>query len=839
MSFGTGIKRIDEGRVGLASFFEMTRETIPGTGAGGSNHLRSPPTNKDIAGEVLVAEAVDTCRSNALHEPPDPTSQAVSSSVHCLRPASNLLHAGDLPSVPEQPAKPRWYVFLLSRRCRLFIVRPRGFFGMLGWVLVRLRFAVVLLWVLVALAAYLYLPPLGDNTTSSVADVVPESAPAARAESQAEALSGPVEAPAILVYSNPEGFTEADLERITGGLRHLNQGPGLPYRLQRAVPLSVKDPLDPTRVDLRLLGRQTLPVLLYFERGTRLTEIATGVREIREDLESPGPLRTGVTGIRLVQYDTKVAIEGNLGLVTSATALAILLIVALTYRSLVAALIPLSSIGLATFLTLRILGWIASEWGLSVPSQIEPIIVVLLFGVGTDYALFLLSRTREALEEGTGRIEAARLGVERIGGVLLSSAAVLIAAFVLLIFAQLGLYRTLGPALALALCLVFVVTLTLVPALLAILGPAAFGERASARRRTPPWHTLLRRPGLVAGSLGVGLMLAASGGLDLRVGFDQLANLPEDAPSVHGYEQLTEEFPGGILAPVNVLVRGEDLTERDENLLRLQGGLQGELLEAGGSALTFGPQYAGRVPGIDFVTPDGSAARVLLVLRGPPFSSATLDQVEHLQDDLPQVLEQAGLAGATGVAGGQTALAAAARETSEADLKRVAPLIFAFSYVVLALLLRTPVAPIYLLASTALSFAATMGACAVLFQNVLGQGGVVYYVPFTLFLLLVALGTDYNIFIMAAVREESERRPLREAVPTALARTGPTINAAGLALAASFVLLALIPLQDFFQVGTAVALGVLLDAFVIRTLLVPALVFLVGPKGFWPAKVRP
>ena len=169
----------------------------------------------------------------------------------------------------------------------------------------------------------------------------------------------------------------------------------------------------------------------------------------------------------------------------------------------------------------------------------------------------------------------------------------------------------------------------------------------------------------------------------------------------------------------------------------------------------------------------------------------------------------------------------------------MAPLLFAVAFVVLALLLRTPVAPLYLLASTALSFAATVGVCAVLFQNVLGQGGVVYYVPFTLFLLLVALGTDYNIFIMAAVREETQGRPLREAVPVALARTGPTINAAGLALAASFVLLALIPLQDFFQVGTAVALGVLLDAFVIRTLLVPALVFLVGPRGFWPVKVRP
>ncbi len=709
---------------------------------------------------------------------------------------------------------------------------------MLGWLLVRLRFAVVLFWAVVALAAYLYLPALGDSTSSSLSDVVPESAPAAKAEAQARGLSGSVEAPAMLVYSNPEGFTGADLEEMRGGIRSLNAGRGRPYALLRAIPLAAQNTSNPTRVDRGLLGNKALPVLLYFEPGTRLAEVAAHARDVREDLDAPGPLRTSVTGIKPVQYDTKVAIEGNLGPVTVVTTLAIFLVVALTYRSPVAPLIPLTSIGLATFLTLRVLGWIASEQGTNVPAQIEPIIVVLLFGVGTDYALFLLSRTRQALEEGAGRLEAARVGVEKVGGILLSSAAVLIAAFVLLVLAELGIYRVLGPGLALALCIVFVVTLTLVPALLAILGPAAFGGRSPAGRQEASRPTALRRPGLIVGVIVAGLIFASMGNLGLRVGFDQLANLPGSATSVRGYEELTGEFPGGVLAPVNVLVRGENLDEKNRELLRLQSGLQSELLDAGGSALTFGPQYAGRVPEIDFVAEDGSAARVLLVFYGSPFSPEALDQARRLQERLPALLEEAGLEDATGVVGGQTALSAAARDTSAADLERVAPLLFVVSFVVLALLLRTPVAPIYLVVSTALSFAATMGVCTVLFQNVLGQDGIVYYVPFTLFLLLVALGSDYNIFIMAAIREEAEGRPLKEAVPAALARTGPTINAAGLTLAASFLALTLIPLQDFFQVGTAVALGVLLDAFVIRTLLVPALVLLAGPAGFWPAKVR-
>src|SRR4028118_1065317 len=229
-------------------------------------------------------------------------------------------------------------------------MRPRGFFGVLGWLLVGLRFAVVLFWVVVALAAYLYLPALGDSTSSSLSDVVPESAPAAKAEAQAEGLSGSVEAPAILVYSNPGGFTGADLEEMRGGVQSLNGEGGRPYGLLRAVPLAAQNSSNPTRVDRGLLGNKALPVLLYFEGGARLAEVAASAREVREDLDAPGPLRTSVTGIKPVQYDTKVAIEGNLSLVTVVTTLAIFLVVALTYRSPVAPLVPPASIGRAPLL---------------------------------------------------------------------------------------------------------------------------------------------------------------------------------------------------------------------------------------------------------------------------------------------------------------------------------------------------------------------------------------------------------------------------------------------------------------------------------------------------------
>lgn len=712
--------------------------------------------------------------------------------------------------------------------------QPRGFFGYLGLFLVRLRWLIVVFWAVVAVAVYVYLPPLDDASTARVSDLVPESAPAVRAESETAAnLSGPVEAPAVLVFSDLAGFGQRDLQGIESSLTYLN-GPDATYRLERAVPLSIEGPVPSPEAGLD--GRKTLPVLLFFERGISPTGIGTGVGQVRDALDSlPGGLEAEVTGPQPIQDDNEAAIVDNLWLVTLATAGVIYLIVALTYRSPLTPLVPLAGVGLSIFLTLRILARIATETGTELPSQVEPIITVLLFGVGTDYTLFLLSRTRQALAGGANRLEAARLGVERVGGVLLSSAMVLIAAFGLLVFSTLGIYQALGPGLGIALTVVFLVTLTLVPALLSILGHTAFGRPGETNRTAEALsNPLLRRPGLTAGVLVAALLLFATGAFGLRVGFDQVENLPDNAPAVEGYDMLAGGFPQGVLAPVNVLVEGEDVAYQDEELRRLKSRLIG----SGGFAAAIGEEDSGMLPGVEFVAEDGSVVRFLLIFYSAPYSAEALDQAQRLQEDIPEILSASGLEEATGTVGGQTALAAAARDTSNEDLLFLAPLVFAVSFVILALLLRTPVAPLYLLFATILSFAATIGISTVLFQNILGQGGVVYYVPFSLFLLLVALGSDYNIFIMAAIREEARERPLREAVPLALKKTGPTISAAGFALAASFALLALIPLQDFFQVGVAVSIGILIDAFVIRTMLVPALVLLVGRVGFWPTKVR-
>ncbi len=748
----------------------------------------------------------------------------------------------------------------------------------------------ILFWTAVAVWAYAHLPPLDDRLTGRLSDLVPEESaslasrpaalsppgatqapapsersserpaeqpagqtagpappprepapepeapgPAAPAENRPQGPPTPLgslEAPAVLVYSDPEGIGPAGVGRIQEDLAYLN-GPYGPRRLELAVPLAVPDPTTAAPAT----GEQAvLPVLLFFEANASGGGIQDDVEGLRQALgDRPGTLRAEVTGIRPVQEETIAAVVENLGKVTLATALAIFCILAFAYRSPMAPLVPLASIGLATFLTLRMVAFFALREETPVPAQIEPVIVVLLFGVGTDYALFLLSRTRQALRAGATRGEAARLGVERAGGVVVSSAAVLVAAFAVLGRAELEIYRTLGPALALALVVLTLVTLTLVPALLAVFGRAAFGgtrRDPEARRRLRSGLLAARRPGLVAGALVVGLFVAALGAAGLKVGFDQVEALPEEAPAAQGYETLTRGFPAGVLSPVNVVVQGEGLSGPE------LGRLRNELWGAGGFAAVLGPESAGLLPRVPFVAPDGSGARFLLVFYGDPYSPQALDQIDRLERDLPAMLERSGLEDAEADVGGQAALAAAARSVSDADLVRLAPLVLAAAYVVLALLLRTPVAPLYLLGATILSFAATLGITTVLFQSIFGHGGVVYYVTFTLFLLLIALGSDYNIFIMAAVREEAREKPLPEAVSAALSGTRGTINAAGLALAASFALLMLIPLQDFFQVGVAVALGILLDAFVIRTLLVPALVLLVGRLGFWPAKVR-
>jgi RND superfamily putative drug exporter len=233
------------------------------------------------------------------------------------------------------------------------------------------------------------------------------------------------------------------------------------------------------------------------------------------------------------------------------------------------------------------------------------------------------------------------------------------------------------------------------------------------------------------------------------------------------------------------------------------------------------------------VTSSGSAARYAVIQRTDPLGATAIDQVRALRQDLPAMARAAGLTGVRLEVGGETALAGDAIDATEGGLWRVALCIALVILVLLALFLRTLIAPFYLLAASVLALLSALGLTVWIFQRVLGYGSLVYYVPFAVAVLLVSLGSDYNLFVVGRIWEEARRRPVRDAVATAVPRASRAITTAGLALAAGFAVLALVPLEQFREIALAMAVGIVIDTFVVRSLLVPSLVVLSGRAGRW------
>jgi RND superfamily putative drug exporter len=544
----------------------------------------------------------------------------------------------------------------------------------------------------------------------------------------------------------------------------------------------------------------------------------------------------GITGQAAVAADTTGALNHATAIVTVATLVLIVVLLLLIFRSPVAALLALLTVGLVYEVAAALIASAGRLLGFQVGAELPAMLTVVLFGIGTDYVLFLLFRYRERLRAGDEPTEAVVTAVTRVGEVVASAALAVIAAFGALIFARLGFFRTLGPALAIGVAVTLLAALTLVPAVVTVLGRRVFWPRRPVGGAPVPGPAAdgLPAPGAPAPGLsalgrsvgrrplpvligGVLLLGALCVGLGwVHPSYDPVGQLPPGTESSRAFHDLQLGFPAGVLNPTTVY-------------LHASGPLTPDQVRQFTARLATVPGVAS--PLAPAVSADGRTAAVPLVLSDAPYSAAALNVVSG---PLRHAARAAAPAGSTALVGGQTMAYADVRDATERDLRVVFPVAAALFVLILGGLLRALLAPVHLVALVLAGFAATLGATAWLFANALA-----FSIPLVLYLFVTAIGTDYNILVTARLREEiRDGRPPREAAALAVAHAGPAVAAAALILAGTFAALLISGVPFFVQIGFAVMLGIVLVAFVVSILLVPALSAVCGPAAWWPSRPR-
>ena len=555
----------------------------------------------------------------------------------------------------------------------------------------------------------------------------------------------------------------------------------------------------------------------------------------------------GVTGESPARVARTELITGHLKWVELATILLVIVAIALHFRAPGAAVVAIAAVAVAYLSADRLVLQLGKLMGIAVPAEVQPVLVVLVFGVVTDYSVFFLSRFRALLASGRDseasgdpsrardRPDRRRRGHDGGGG---NGG---------LLAARLDFLRAFGPGLALAVVIAMLVAVTLIPAMLAIGGsrvfwpcpPAPTGCSRRRSRRAPEPATprvravrLAVRHPVVAATASCAVVLgAASGLLHIALGNELVLGLPA-ASSVHrGYDQAKDGFAPGALAPAVVVLTGPGVAGRRAALDRLQD----LLARHDDVTLVLGPRQQPLAHRFGVTrSRDGNAARFALFLSSDPLGARAISAVRDLNGQLPSLLRQAGLSRGRALIAGDTALSADTVDDTVQDLGRVAPVALVAIFVVIALFLRALVAPAYLVLTSALAALASLGLTVYVIQLLLGSGQLTYYVVFTVAVLLVSLGSDYNVFLVGRIWQEGRRRALRDAVEVAGSRAARPITVAGLVLALSFALLAIVPVRSFREIAFAMGVGLVIDAFVVRTLLVPALLTLLGPRSAWP-----
>ena len=709
---------------------------------------------------------------------------------------------------------------------------------------VRFRFVVLAAWIAAALAATAFLPGLSEAGESPLGGLVASDARAIAVEERSLAhFRVPLLSRTAVVQRDRAGLTIDEQRRVFDRALRINQRRDpLLQTILFALPITNTAALLPGS---RELGT-TAVTYLFYEPDASLNARDALAHSYAARIVADGDAHTGVTGPVSARLEQWRRIEDALPRVELATVLLIAVILGATFRAPGAPLVALGGAAVAYLVAARVVAQAGRTFDVAVPAEVEPVMVVLLLGLVTDYTVFFLAGVRRRLADGEDAADAVRSAMQRYVPIIGVAGLIVALGTAALLVGRLEFFRAFGPGAALSVLVASAASLTFVPAALATFGRHVFrpGRRAAAggdEERPGEWRERLarrltsRRVAFVVAVVTAGaLTVVATGVRELELGFTLITGLHGESEVARAADAAAAGFAPGILWPTEVLVEGEGVGRDREALVRLQRRLE----DVPDVAAVIGPANLPRGIGSEiFVARDRRAARFVVVLDEHPLSAPAIAAVDALERTLPALLRTSGVRGSAALAG-DTALAAETVASVRADVGRISAAALVVNFLVLAVFLRALVAPLYLLASSALALVASLACAAFFFQNVLGHTDVTYYVPFAAAVLLLAFGSDYNLLIVGRVWQEARIRPLAGAIAHAAPRAGAAISVAGVTLAGSFALLALVPLQPFREFALVMCVGILLDTFVVRPLLVPSLLALVGDASWWPGHRR-
>jgi RND superfamily putative drug exporter len=826
-------------------------------------------------------------------------------------------------------------------------------FAALARVTAKFRLFIILFWLVLSAVMIIFAPSLSKVGVTDDTQFLPRNTESIQAETLIKSkFTGAIDSSvgsALVVVHNPVGLNEDD-NRIARELCSWLSSPQSPSSVK-----AVMSVFDNQALRSTLVSSDGTTMLIKLDLSVASSSVGgrETIKTIRSHIDdlaaSSWMLVTGPAGI---YSDAIISIQQTINYATWVTLILVIVLLLLIYRSPVAMLVPLITIGISYLVARGAAGFVAAA-GTNVSNLVDAYLVVTLFGIGTDYCLFMVSRFKEELRHNeTG--DAGQLAMKRIGPVILASATTVIVALLCLGISRFGMNRTSGFILAIGVAITLLAGLTLAPALISLFGKKLLWP---GRLTGKHWDTssdwrrisegLTRRPEAFIIPLIVVLSLSYLALPKMNFSANLLSQMSETMGSVEGYNIMKEHFHTGKISPMYVVIENPaaDLTsieyletlkglETDlrnvngvtevrsfstpapallelsnqihlfgqnlnpasltqmqifqsvgqslndiavgypgvtqstnfqsvisalKRLSGLTGQLQGGSINNLPAVLTqIQPLITGIADGLAalasefnlqvdspfsvwlqsmYFAEDGHYARQEVVLDGDPYSPESIEAVDRVRSSIDRSLAGASFTGMRYYVGGTSAAQADILAINNSDFFQVLILAVIGIVLVTALLLRSLIAPLYMIITVLFNFGSTLGIATWLFLDILKQNSLIYMLPIFVFVILVAVGSDYNIFLVSRIREEAHRRPLKDAIIEAVTNTGGVITSCGIILAGTFATLTTASLQMVFQVGTAIGLGVLIDTFLVRALLIPSLAVLIGRWNWWPSKL--